>query len=237
MSLNSSLVSNPVSENLHLQRFAVLQYKKPSATHDISVVSLGTSLVLLAALVEETQDLSLQIWDLSYGVLLAAQSMPMASAFSSSRIHLTVADEGEVLLTVSPARRLDKQADHKRSSIYTIPVHTRLRSNLASALGKAALTAEWLVPNELMHQKPDESTKIISAIHKALKKGNAQKAEAQFLKWVDSHSVGAPSFPRWFFTDDTNSQKKLLSVMNLSRKYSMSSCHKNHPKITRILPA
>ena len=196
-SLNSSLVSTPVSEHLHLQRFSILKSKWPSARNNFSVVSLGTSLVLLAAAVEGTPDLSLQIWDLSYGVLLTTQLMPVPSAFRPARIRLTLADEGQVLLTVSPAHNLEKGVDPKRSSIHIVPVDPRLRSNLATALGKTALTAEWLIPNTSNGQKPEEdneSAKIISDIQDSLQNKNVQQAEQAFFKWIDSHSVRMPPF-------------------------------------------
>ncbi|KAH0840224.1 hypothetical protein J3R83DRAFT_1228 [Lanmaoa asiatica] len=190
-SLNSSLVLAPISENLRLRRFTILSSKKPSARNGFSVISLGTSLVLLAALVEGTQNLSLQIWDLSYGVILAAQSMPVPSALSLANLSLTVADEGQVLLTVSSSQLHEKKVDPKRSSIHIVPVDARLKSSLATALGKTALTAEWLIPktsNSRKSEEDDNSAKIISDIEAFLKKNNAQKAEQAFLKWVDSKS-------------------------------------------------
>lgn len=193
VSLNSSLVSTPISENLRLQRFSRLRNGKLSARNALSAVSLGTSLVFLAALVEGTLDLTLQIWDLSYGILLAAQSMPVPSAIPNAHLGLTVANQGQVLLTVSPSSTREKVAAPKHSSIYIVPVDPRLKSNLAFALGKTALTAEWVIPETSGAQEDDESAKIISDIRNFLKKNNAQKAEQAFLKWVDKHSVRTPS--------------------------------------------
>lgn len=189
VSLNSTLVSTPISENLQLRQFTIkTKTKKPAAGDGLSVVSLGTSLVLLAGLVEGTQDISLQIWDLSYGVLLTAQSMPVPSAFHLPYLSLTIADEGQVLLTVSSSQLHEKR---RRSSVHIVPVDARLKSSLAAALGKTALTAEWLIPRTL---EDEGSTKIISDVQTSLQKNNAQKAEQAFLKWVDSHSVWTPSF-------------------------------------------
>ncbi|KAG8218966.1 hypothetical protein J3R82DRAFT_4707 [Butyriboletus roseoflavus] len=188
---NTALVSTPISENLHLQRLTILKRQKPSAREGIAIVSLGTSLVLLAALVEGTQDISLQIWDLSYGVLLTAQSMPVPSSLSLPHLSLTVADEGQVLLTVSSPQRHEKKASPKHSLVYIVPVDPRLKSSLAAALGKTALTAEWVIQKTSNGQKSEEDdgpTKIISDIRTSLKKNHAQKAEQVFLKWLDSRS-------------------------------------------------
>lgn len=194
LSLNSSLVSTPISENLHLQRLAILTTQKPSR-EGISLVSLGTSLVLLAAVVRGTEELSLQIWDLAYGVLLTAQAMPIPSAIPFPHLSLSVTNEGQVLLTVSPSSSFEKSITPKRSTIHIVPVDARLKSSIAAALGKTALTAEWLMPKESDHRKTkedDKSTKIISNIQASLRKNNAQKAEQAFLEWVNSHSVRKP---------------------------------------------
>ncbi|KAG6373762.1 hypothetical protein JVT61DRAFT_5904 [Boletus reticuloceps] len=184
--LNSSLVPTPMSENLHLHRFTMLKSKKPKES--FSVVSLGTSFVLLAALVEGTQDLSLQMWDLSYGILVASQSMPVPSGIPFAHLSLAVADEGQVLLSASPSSIHEKSS---RSSIHIVPIDARLKSTIAAALGKMAQTTEWLRPKaskDQGSQEDDASAKIISDIRASLKKKNAQKAEQAFLGWVSSHS-------------------------------------------------
>jgi hypothetical protein len=222
----------------------MLKSKKSSARDGLSVVSLGTSLVLLAALVEGTQDLSLQIWDLSYGVLLAAHSMPVPSTILSPRLSLTVADEGQVLLTVSPSSTLEKKIAPKRSSIHIVPVDARLKSNIAAALGKTALTAEWLIPNEPSGQKnqDDESGKIISDIRAFLKKKNAQMAEQAFLKWVDSHSVRAPSSSVQFLSLMAGKPKEaalghefVKEIFNIILAPDSPTSHPYTPRITRCL--
>lgn len=244
VSLNSSLVSTPISENLHLQRFTMLNSKKSSARDCLSVVSLGTSLVLLAALVEGTQDLSLQIWDMSYGVLLAVHSMPVPSTVPSPRLSLTVADEGQVLLTVSPSSTLEKKIAPKRSSIHIVPVDARLKSNIAAALGKTALTAEWLIPksNGQKPQEDDESAKIISDIQAFLKKNNAQMAEQAFLKWVDSHNVRTPSsFVRFLSLMAGKPKEAVLGyefvkeILNTVLAPDPSTSNPYTPRITRCL--
>lgn len=238
--LNSSLVSTPVSENLHLQGYSVFKNKPPSTRIGFSVVSLGTSLVLLAGVVEDTHDLSLQIWDLSYGVLLTAQSMTMPFASPWTRLRLTVADEGQVLLTMIPR----KGADPKRSSIHIVPLDPRLRSNLAAALGKTALTAKWLIPNPSNGQKLDgtkETAKIISNVQASLQKKNAQRAEEAFLKWVDSHSVRTPFFHVIFTINRKQSREAALghefvkNIFNIILPPQPSIDYPYTPRITRCL--
>lgn len=121
--------------------------------------------------------------------------MPVPSAIPLAHLSLTVADEGQVLLTVSSSQIYEKKKVPKRSSIHIVPVDPRLKSNLAAALGKTALTAEWLIPKKSNGQKSeeDDATKIISDIQTSLMENNAQQAEQAFLKWVDSHNVRSPS--------------------------------------------
>lgn len=120
--------------------------------------------------------------------------MPVPSSLPSAHLSLTLADEGQVLLTVSSSQTHESKITPKRSSVYIVPVDARLKSSLAAALGKTTLTAEWLI-SKTFGQKPEEAgpTKIISEIQASLKKNNAQKAEQVFLKWLDSHSVRIPT--------------------------------------------
>lgn len=173
-------------------------------------MSLGTSLVLLAALVEGTEDLSLQIWDLAYGVLLSAQSMPVPSGIPFPHLSLNVADEGQVLLTVSVSSSRDSVVAPKRSSIHIVPVDPRLKSTIAGALGKTALTAEWLTrkrPHDQEHPEDSESDQIVSKIQEHLRHNHVQKAERAFLTWVDSHSVRA-SYPPCELTTNNETVKR-----------------------------
>ncbi|KAF9226831.1 hypothetical protein BS17DRAFT_800784 [Gyrodon lividus] len=198
---NSSLLATIVSENLRLRRFAILKKKKSPGT-GLSVVSLGSCLVLLAALVDGEQDISLQLWDLRYGVLLASQTMPTPSSLPSPHFSLSVADDHQVLLTLSPSQPHHKtQGSPSRSSIYVVPVDPRLKSSLATALGKSASTAEWLVPKTPDAQEPekyDGETKLVSAIEASIRKKKAQRADEAFFTWVKSRSPDEPTFGHEF---------------------------------------
>ncbi|KAG9317778.1 hypothetical protein JVU11DRAFT_1998 [Chiua virens] len=228
-SINSSLVSNLVSENLHLKRFSFLGYKSPRERNSLSVVSLGTSLVLLAAVVEGTGDISLQIWDLAYGVLLSAQSMPIPSSLPTPHLRLTAADEGQVLLTVSVSDSRDSRVSPKRSSIHVIPVDARLKSSLAAALGKTGLTTEWLAPRKASRREEpeevDRSAKILSEVRDLLKRSFPQKAEQEFLKWVNSHSSREAVLGHEF----------VKKVFNIVLPPEPPTNHPYTPRITRCL--
>ncbi|KAI9574316.1 hypothetical protein HD554DRAFT_2201400 [Boletus coccyginus] len=151
--------------------------------------------------------------------------MPVPSAIPHAHLSLTVANDGQVLLTVSPSSTREKVAAPKRSSIYIVPVDPRLKSNLAFALGKTALTAEWLTPKKSDAQEDDESAKIISDIRNFLKKGNAQKAEQAFLKWVDKHSSKEAALGHEFV-------KKILNIVLAPE---LPANHPYTPRITRCL--
>ncbi|KAF9236212.1 hypothetical protein BU15DRAFT_50422 [Melanogaster broomeanus] len=190
--LNSSLLATTVSENLTLRRFAIPRKKRPQAGTGLSIVSLGSSLVLLAALIDKTQDIALQIWDLRYGVLLASQGMPTPSSLHSPHFSLSVADNGQVLLTLSASQTHNKNQGSPRSSVYVVPVDPRLKSTLAAALGKSASTAEWLVPKTPDSREPaqhDEETSLLSAMEASLRKKKPQSADEAFFTWVKSNPV------------------------------------------------
>ncbi|KIJ69813.1 hypothetical protein HYDPIDRAFT_178256 [Hydnomerulius pinastri MD-312] len=195
---NSSLLATTVAEPLSLRRFSVLKSKKPSLGASFSTVSLGSSLVLLAALVDGTQDISLQIWDLRYGVLLATQSMSAPSSLLLPHLSLSVVDEEQVLLTLSPSHQHNKsQGSPPRSAIYVVPVDPALKSNLAAALGKTASTAEWLVPQSAHAQEPakdDEEGNLIFTIQSSIRKKKTQKADEAFFAWVKTRTTTKSAF-------------------------------------------
>ncbi|KAF8138842.1 hypothetical protein EV363DRAFT_1154246 [Boletus edulis] len=175
------------------------------------------------------------MWDLSYGILLASQSMPVPSGIPFAHLSLTVADEGQVLLSTSPSSINEKSS---RSSIYIVPIDARLKSTIAAALGKMARTTEWLRPKTSKDQglqEDDASAKIISDIRASLKKNNVQNAEQAFLGWVNSHSV------RITYPSCGSSREAVLGyefvkkILNIVLGPDSQTTYPYTPRITRCL--
>ncbi|KAH7887398.1 hypothetical protein F5I97DRAFT_1941864 [Phlebopus sp. FC_14] len=193
---STSLSTSIVAEPLHLRRVTAFKNKKWTIGTGIFTVSLGSSLVLLAALVDGKENISIQLWDLCYGVLLASQSMPVPSSLPAPRLALTVADEGQVLLTLSPSQQHSKTTGSSpRSLIHVIPMSVSLKSNIAGALGKAAATAEWLIPKTSKigtHAIDDKRANLVATIQSSLKKKKPQRADEVFFRWLKQHTTSEP---------------------------------------------
>ncbi|KIJ20517.1 hypothetical protein PAXINDRAFT_96702, partial [Paxillus involutus ATCC 200175] len=224
---SSSLAATALSENLKLRRFTILRNRKRLAGDGLVTVSLGSSLVLLAALVEGTEDITLQLWDLRYGVVLATREMP-APSVPSPHFSLSVAD-GQVLLTSTPSLPPSKNpGSPPRSSIHVIPVDPHLKSSLAAALGKSASTAEWLVPKIPDAKEPaedDGKAKLISAIETSICDKKTQKADQAFFAWVKSHPSDVFIFGHEFV-------KKIVSIV---LPLEPRTDHQYSPRIMRYL--
>ncbi|KAI6135211.1 hypothetical protein EV401DRAFT_1903306 [Pisolithus croceorrhizus] len=185
----SSLHATPLSEPLQLHRFSALKKKRPG-NPGISVVSFSSSLVLLAATVDG-QNISLQLWDLRYGVLLASQTLTSPMADALSHFHLTLAHEGQALLTLSPSQLPPKSQGSARSTVHAIPFDQTLKSNLAAALGKSSATEEWLAPpksDPLRSVLSEDRVKLLSAIKSSISKQAPQRADDAFFTWIKSNS-------------------------------------------------
>ncbi|KAL4076358.1 hypothetical protein J3A83DRAFT_4226738 [Scleroderma citrinum] len=198
----SSLDATPLTEPLQLRRFATFKQQK-AGNPGIAMAPLSSSFVLLAATTEDnTHDISLQLWDLRYGVLLALQSMsPSLSTDSLPYLQLALADEGQVFLTVSPSQPPGKLQAIPRSTVHAIPFDHTLRSTLAAALGRSTASEEWLVP-----QRPDsqispldeDKANLVSAIEVAMSMKKPQQADKAFFAWIKKRTAAASVFGHEF---------------------------------------
>lgn len=187
----STLHAIPLTEPLQLHAF---KKRRPG----ISVVSLSSSLVLLATTVEGQNNISLQLWDLRYGVLLASQTMASPVADALPHLHLILGDEGQTLLSLSPSQPPSKSQGTARSTVHVIPFDQTLKSNLAAALGKSSATEEWLVPlksDPLISVLNEDQRKLVSALRTTISKRAPQRADHEFFTWVQKHSRGDEAEP------------------------------------------
>jgi hypothetical protein len=170
------------------------------------LISLGSSLVLLAAMTgTPSSEISILLWDMRYGVVLASHAIPIPSALAPSiklgiSMNLLLADAGQVLFTLCPAnvsRTAPTTSESPyRSIVYIIPLDPNLKSTIAGAIGKNPATSEWLVPNPkaeaLLDNDPRSKLLVDMANH--LRHNEPHKADGAFFKWVKEHtSASGPS--------------------------------------------
>lgn len=163
----------------------------------IYLLSLGSSLVLLAAMSgTPSSEISVLLWDMRYGVVLASQTIPIPSSLATSiksgiAISLLSADAGQVLMTLCPANvptTAPLTSQSCRSTVYIIPVEPNLKSTIASAIGKASATSAWLAPNPKA-ETPDDDPRSNLLIEMAnyLRRNEPHKADEAFFTWVKEY--------------------------------------------------
>lgn len=158
------------------------------------MVALTSSLVLLAASVTgRQQGIYLQLWDLRYGVMLASQTFHPPSLIDPiPYIKLVAADEGQVLLTLSPSQSSRESQGSSRSAVYVVPVDQNIKSSLAMALGKFSATEEWLHPQKSKSQLATldaDMVSLVAAMQGAIRKKKPHQADEAFFSWVRKQNV------------------------------------------------
>lgn len=109
------------------------------AASSTSLLALNSSHVVLALLAPKAE-ISLLLWDLQYGVLLASQSLPLPSSLSEEggiSLKLRGATDTQSLLVLS---------GEARSVVLAVPVTVPPTSTIAAAMGRADATKAWLAP-------------------------------------------------------------------------------------------
>ncbi|KAG1905904.1 uncharacterized protein F5891DRAFT_1274949 [Suillus fuscotomentosus] len=171
------------------------------------LLSLGSSLVLLAAMTATpSSEISILLWDMRYGVVIASHAIPIPSTIAPSikqgiDMNLLLADAGQVLLTLCPAnisRTASSTSESPyRSIVYIIPLDPNLKSTIAGAIGKTHATSEWLVPNPKAETLADNDprSKLLVDMSNHLQRNEPHKADEAFFRWAKAHTSagGSPS--------------------------------------------
>ncbi|KAG1891199.1 hypothetical protein F4604DRAFT_1989301, partial [Suillus subluteus] len=169
------------------------------------LLSLGSSLVLLATVTgTPSSEISILLWDMRYGVVIASHAIPIPSALASSiklgiNMSLLLADAGQVLLTLCPAnvsRTAPSTSESPyRSIVYIIPLDPNLKSTIAGAIGKTPATSEWLAPNPKVETPAvnDPRSKLLIDMANHLQHNEPHKADEAFFRWVKEHTSASGS--------------------------------------------
>lgn len=188
----------------------------------ICLLSLGSSLVLLAAISgTPSSEISILLWDLRYGVVLASQTIPIPPSLAPSikpgiTISLVPADAGQVLLTLCPANApttTPSTSQSCRSIVYIIPAEPNLKSTIAGAIGKTSATSAWLAPSPKTGTLPDDDprAKLLIEMANYLRRNEPHKADEAFFTWVKEHPSGSHAQPAI----------NLLAISTPVRNYSL----------------
>lgn len=203
-------VNNPTVSVTQIGKTLALAQISRSNAHSFGrgmcLLSLGSSLVLLATMTgAPSSEISILLWDMRYGVVLASHSIPISSALAPSiklgiNMDLLLADAGQVLLTLCPAnvsRTAPSTSESPyRSTVYIIPLDPGLKSTIAGAIGKTSATSEWLAPNSKAETLVDNDSrsKLLADMANHLRHNEPHKADEAFFRWVkENTSASGPS--------------------------------------------
>ncbi|KAH0588051.1 hypothetical protein H2248_006781 [Termitomyces sp. 'cryptogamus'] len=203
---DNSIESINISEPF---RLTGLSFKsKASSSEQVTLLSLGSSHVLLSALTDSpAPEIILLLWDLQYSVLLASQSLAIPSTLSQTKdvtVKLTLipASSSQALLVLS-AHTADagRKSDGTslRSSVLVVPYMCPATSTIANALGQASSGARWIdqaASSSVIAPSHDPfKMRVLSAMRIAMEKNLPQAANAAFFEWEkrESKAVGEAS--------------------------------------------
>ncbi|KAL1757337.1 hypothetical protein FB107DRAFT_209680 [Schizophyllum commune] len=182
---------------------------KSSPDREVSLVALSSSHVLLAATSQSSRDVVLHIWDLSFSVLLASQTISLPSALADDKkinVSLSPAGASQAILVLSPSAA----STTSRSTVYVVPYTCPPTSTIAHAMGRAEASRAWLAsPDATSAGAPTQDakrTKLLKTIESSLAGNRPQAADEAFKKWYEAEKDGdlPPALGHAFVRDVLN---------------------------------
>ncbi|KAG6812938.1 hypothetical protein H0H92_015258 [Tricholoma furcatifolium] len=175
---------------------------KTSSTTEVSLLSLTSSHVLLAALTASpTPEIILLLWDLQYSVLLTSYSVPIPSTLTHTKdikVTLVPASTSQALLVLSPLTsdvKRKSQETPSRSTILIVPFTCPATSTIANAMGRASSSAKWIeqAGSSSVNVPPHDPTrmKVLAAMKTAMDKNLPQAANKAFFDWETRETKSA----------------------------------------------
>jgi hypothetical protein len=171
-----------------------------SSSSAVSILSLGSSLVLLCSGITQSQDLVLLLWDLRYSVVLASHRFSIPSQLSTSKgsvsLELIPALNSLALLSVSsgPLTKVPKPC----SAVLAVPVTVPTTSTIANAMGRASSSAKWIVKSDALTNGhvpyasfDSDHRDLFDKLKAALRQNNPEAADSAFFEWLKNRSGSA----------------------------------------------
>ncbi|KZT66048.1 hypothetical protein DAEQUDRAFT_813894 [Daedalea quercina L-15889] len=235
VSSSSTLSVSPLCSPIHLASLSFLPSGARSASHahEISLLALTSSHVLLAGITVSQPEMVLLLWDTQYGVLLAEQRFPCPSHLHRGKergVHMelvassSAAEPNQALLVLHPADAKSQDSEDPRAtSVLVVPLSVPKTSTIANALGRATIGQAWLrseadgsQSRKGVHLTLDigglepEQVKTLEAMLKAQEKGRTEQAERHWAGYLEGASglEAGPPLGHLFV-------KQLLSVLFL----------------------
>jgi len=171
-----SLTLLPSHETIHLDN---LHFKT------LSLLSLGTSLVLLSAISPKNSSIVLLMWDLQYSVVLSHHTLPIPDIKAdSTSLTLVSASDRQVLLLFCPSHPA-------KSTVYVVPCTAPAVSTIANAMGRSSSALPWI---KVSHLPKADLTEPESQMLVSIKRAaDGPKKSQVFFDWVKADASASPS--------------------------------------------
>lgn len=179
---------------------------------ELSLLSLGSSHVLLASIPSHSSEICLLLWDLAYSVLLASHSftIPSSVSFNSKEgisVELVYATSTQALLALSPrtSKTTSSSAPKPKSAILIVPYTAPSVSTIANAMGRADSAKKWLAKaatastTKPFHIGVDATrANVLKTMRAAVEQNRPEAADVAFFEWLEKEQKAQVSRKRCF---------------------------------------
>lgn len=171
------------------------------SSNELSLLSLGSSHVLLASIPSHTSEICLLLWDLAYSVLLASHSFAIPSSVSFNpkegiSVELVYATSTQALLALCPKTAKttsNSSAPKPKSTVLVVPYTAPSSSTIANAMGGAESAKKWLAKATVassntkpVHAGMDAArANVMKTMRAAVEQNRPEAADATFFEWSE----------------------------------------------------
>ncbi|CAE6471168.1 unnamed protein product [Rhizoctonia solani] len=174
-----TLLASPLPNPLKLQGLVTTTDGAASSlpSSPLSIHALKGSTVIIAGVsTSSPSKLVLLIWDAQYSILLAERASALPSPLPPSS-NITISTRGS-----SQTQLIIAISSHILSASIMLPQ----TSSIASVLGAANSSSEWLVPSTTLQD--DTRTALVNRIRQDVQAGRTAQADAAFFRWVENEA-------------------------------------------------
>ena len=198
-----SLSLRQVSSPLRLAGLSFIESTSEAAalrrsSMPVSILSLGSSLVVLCSGIPQSQDLVLLLWDLRYSVVLASHrfSIPAKLSTSKGNVFLRLIPASNTLALLSVSSGLVNKSPKTSSAVLVVPVTAPATSTIANAMGRASSSSQWLakseaLPNGHVSHAPFDTDRrdLLDKLRAGLRQNHPEAADTAFFEWLEKSSA------------------------------------------------
>ena len=179
------------SNSVWLRDLAFIDQPHTKAQKQVSILSLSSSFVMLAAAAADSSEVILMLMDVQYGVVLHSTTLPTPTSMSKSEARFSVrlekgnASQALLILSTLPGGEGPGQ---QRSSVFVVPFTIPERSTIANAMAGAVVGCPWLAPSEPLADDESEGisskSQLLDRMKTAMEENKPLDADVAFFRWL-----------------------------------------------------